>query len=302
MLALGSCFADEMGRRLAEAKFRIEVNPSGVMFNPCSVARLIARYAERRYVTEEELQHEGERWFHYDFHGVLSASDAQRCCRQINDSIALGAAQLQRATVLIVTLGTAWVYTLASTGEVVANCHKQSATLFRRRRLTVGEVCNTLGEVVERYLAGKRVIMTVSPVRHIGDGLAGNAVSKATLRLAAEQLQERYPAVSYFPAYEILCDDLRDYRFYASDLVHPSTQGVDYVWEKFQASQLSESAQQLLPRVMAVVVAAKHRPQQPQSASYRDFCRRQLAAVAALPQVNFAEETALFRHYIELNS
>ena len=146
------------------------------------------------------------------------------------------------------------------------------------------------------------MILTVSPVRHLGDSLAGNAVSKAALRLAAEELAERFPDVHYFPAYEILNDDLRDYRFYADDLVHPSPQAVEYVWEKFSAAVLSEQARRLLPDVRHIVVAAAHRPRNPQSATYREFCRRRLEEIAALPQIDFRTEAEYFRRCIEINS
>ena len=139
-------------------------------------------------------------------------------------------------------------------------------------------------------------------MRHLGDGLAGNAASKATLRLAAEQLTERYASVSYFPAYEILTDDLRDYRFYADDLVHPSPQAVAYIWEKFSATALTPAAQALLPEVEAIAAAAAHRPRDPHSAAHRDFCRRMLERIAALPGVDFHVEAEYFRQCIEINS
>ena len=146
--------------------------------------------------------------------------------------------------------------------------------------------------MIEGPLAGKQIILTVSPVRHTGDTLAGNAVSKATLRLAAEQLTERFKCSAYFPAFEILTDDLRDYRFYADDLVHPAPQAVAYVWEKFAPAVLTDEALRLLPEAEAIVAAAAHRA----------FCRRQLERIAALPEMDFQSETAYFRRCLEINS
>ena len=201
---------------------------------------------------------------------------------------------------MILTFGTAWVY--ERQGEAVANCHRRPAAEFSKRRLSVEEIVETFAELIEGPLAGKQIILTVSPVRHTVDTLAGNAVSKATLRLAAEQLTERFKCSAYFPAFEILTDDLRDYRFYADDLVHPSPQAVEYVWEKFSAAVLSEQARRLLPDVRHIVVAAAHRPRNPQGATYREFCRRRLEEIAALPQIDFRTEAEYFRRCIEINS
>ena len=147
------------------------------------------------------------------------------------------------------------------------------------------------------------MLLTVSPVRHLGDGLAGNAASKATLRVAVEEILARHPLqAEYFPAFEILTDDLRDYRFYAEDLVHPAPQAIAYVWERFAETVLTDEARRLLPEVEAVVAAAAHRPRDPRSAAHRTFCLRQLERIAALPQIDFQSEAAYFRRCIEINS
>lgn len=234
-LALGSCFAEQIGVRLARAKFRVTVNPTGILFNPLSIVEALRSYPTP--VGREELHCDGGRWFHFGFHGDFAAPTADEALQRMNAARQAGAEALDTADRVVLTLGTAWVYERG--GEVVANCHRQPAAQFMRRRLTVEEVTEALAAAIEGPLAGREIILTVSPVRHLGDGLAGNAASKATLRLAAEQLTERYASVSYFPAYEILTDDLRDYRFYADDLVHPSPQAVAYIWEKFSAAALT---------------------------------------------------------------
>lgn len=302
LLALGSCFAEEVGQRLADAKFRIAVNPSGVLFNPLSIVRTLRRYRDGRPATKEELQHADGRWFHYDFHGSLSGGTADEALARIDAAVAEGARALREASVVLLTLGTAWVYERTDTGEAVANCHRQPAERFRRRRLTVDEVVAAIDTALTDELQGKYILLTVSPVRHLGDGLAGNAASKAVLRLAAEEITERHAQAAYFPAYEILCDDLRDYRFYADDLTHPSPQAVAYVWERFRDALLAPEAQALLPRIAEITAAARHRPLHPASEAYSAFCRRQLEAIARLPEVDFAEETAFFRRRIEINS
>ena len=185
---------------------------------------------------------------------------------------------------------------------MLAHCPRQPATQFVRRRLGVAEITGAFSALLAGPLAGKEVILTVSPVRHLGDGLEGNAVSKAALRLAAEELAAAHAAVHYFPAYEVLNDDLRDYRFYADDLVHPSAQAIQYVWEKFIPAVLSDEARRLLPDVRHIVVAAAHRPRTPRSEAYREFCRRRIGEIAALPQVDFQAEEEYFRRCIEINS
>lgn len=300
VLALGSCFAAHIARKLAGAKFRVAENPSGILFNPLSIAAAIRSYADPAPVTRGELGFDGEVWHHFGFHGDFSAPTADEALQKMNAARQTGADALRTADRIVLTFGTAWVY--ERQGEAVANCHRRPAAEFTRRRLGVDEIVTAFADLMAGPLGGREVILTVSPVRHLGDSLAGNAVSKAALRLAAEELAERFPDVHYFPAYEILNDDLRDYRFYADDLVHPSPQAVEYVWEKFSATVLSEQARRLLPDVRHIVVAAAHRPRNPQSATYREFCRRRLEEIAALPQIDFRTEAEYFRRCIEINS
>ena len=270
------------------------------MFNPLSIAAALRSYAGENPVRHSELGFDGELWFHYGFHGSFSAPEADQALAAMNAARKSGAEALRAADRIMLTFGTAWVY--EHDGAVVANCHRRPAAEFTRRRLGVDEIVTAFADLMAGPLGGREVILTVSPVRHLGDSLAGNAVSKAALRLAAEELAERFPDVHYFPAYEILNDDLRDYRFYADDLVHPAPQAVEYVWEKFSAAVLSEQARRLLPDVRHIVVAAAHRPHNPQSATYREFCRRRLEEIAALPQIDFRTEAEYFRRCIEINS
>ena len=300
VLALGSCFAAHIARKLAGAKFRVTENPSGILFNPLSIAAAIRSYADPAPVTRGELGFDGEVWYHFGFHGDFSAPTAEEALGRMNAARQAGADALRTADRVVLTFGTAWVYEHA--GEAVANCHRRPAAEFARRRLSVEEIAETFAELIEGPLAGKQIILTVSPVRHIGDSLAGNAVSKATLRLAAEQLTERFKCTAYFPAYEILTDDLRDYRFYADDLVHPAPQAVDYVWEKFAPTVLTDEALRLLPEAEAIVAAAAPPPPPPPGAAPRAVCRRGRERIAPLPEMDFQSETAHFRRCLEINS
>lgn len=299
MLALGSCFAEHLSARLAEAKFRIASNPTGVLFNPLSIAAALDTFLTPRPVTEKELHTQHGLRFHYDFHGSFSSDDPHEALARMNAARSAGAEALRQADRLILTFGTAWVYELRATGDAVANCHKQPAALFRRRRLAPEEIAERFDGLLRGALADRQVILSISPVRHLGEGLADNFLSKATLRLAVEELLRRHPNTVYFPAYEILTDDLRDYRFYADDLVHPSAQAIEYVWELFSQAALTEKARTLLPRIGSVVTAARHRPLHPESEAYRVFCRKQLEAIAALPEADFTQERRLFERYAQ---
>ncbi len=295
ILMLGSCFAENIGRRLAEAKFRTAINPTGILFNPLSIAAAIRDF--NREVQPEELHHDGQRWFHFGFHGDFAADTAEKALDLMNAARRTASEALKTADRMVLTLGTAWIY--EREGEVVANCHRRPASEFTRRRASVGEITATLGSLIENELQGREVILTVSPVRHLGDTLAGNSVSKATLRLAAEEIADLYPSVHYFPAYDIVCDELRDYRFYADDLTHPSSQAVEYVWERFAEAALSVRAKELLPQVERIVATLSHRPRNPRSEAHLSLCRRTIAEMERLPEIDFGQEVDFLRNFVK---
>ena len=298
IFALGSCFAERVSERLARAKFSVTTNPFGVLFNPFSVASAIERLDNARSFAVCDIREGREGFFSFDAHSSLDGATNTEAFANLNRAVAQGAKALHDAEWVILTFGTAWVYTLNATGKVVANCHKVAQSQFSRRRLSVEEITAMYRPLIEGALRGKQIIVTVSPVRHLGDGAEQNAVSKATLRLAADALCEQFDNVRYFPAYELLNDDLRDYRFYADDLVHPSKAAVEYIWEKFSTAALSAQTREQMARVMRIVAAAEHRPQNPHSTEYADFCRRNIEAIGQLPMVDFSEETVFFEQYI----
>ena len=227
MLFVGSCFADSMGRRFADDKFRAVVNPFGVMYNPASVLHTVERY-------------EGE-----------------------------------PPEVAVLTLGTNHVYILKETGEIVDNCRKRPQRLFREELLTVDGCLGYLSRAVDTLLSRNpdvRVVVTVSPIRYAKYGFHGSALSKAVLLLAADRLAAAYPdVVEYFPAYEIVNDELRDYRFYAEDMLHPSQQAVAYIWERFAEAFFSEDTWGFLEEWRPIKEALAHRPFRPDSDEYKEF-------------------------------
>lgn len=230
---VGSCFSDEIGAQMKQRNLHVTCNPFGTLYNPLSIVNAL-----QMKEVPELVEHEGL-WHSMAHHGSFSRASREEAEQAVRESVETMQQALAEATVVIVTFGTAWVYEMKSESQkskvercVVGNCHKMPAEWFTRRRLTVEEIVAAWRPILERY-PDKHWLFTVSPIRHIKDGLHENQLSKATLLLALEELRTQNSDVSYFPSYEIMLDELRDYRFYADDLVHPSSLAVNYIWERF---------------------------------------------------------------------
>lgn len=264
VLTLGSCFADEVAARMRSGLFDVVCNPLGTLYNPASIAACARRLAARRLFTEADLfEHQG-RLHTFHTHSSLSCpgTPAEALAR-LNGAVERGADALRRASVVIITLGTAWVFATAGPEPViVANCHKLPAARFTRFRLTpdraAAEVKDAI-DAVRQASPAARVVLTVSPIRHLADGLHGNSLSKATLLLAAEEACRDRAETYYFDAYEAVCDDLRDYRFYAADMTHPSPVAVDYVYSLFSSAFITPEAAEAARECEALTCALAHR-------------------------------------------
>lgn len=224
ILMVGSCFSDEIGEQMKQRYLDVVCNPFGTLYNPLSIARAL-----NMNEMPELIEHEGL-WHSMAHHGSLSRADKHEAEEAIRGSVEAMQKALCEAKVVIVTFGTSWAYEM--NGAIVGNCHKLSESCFTRRRLSVEEIVAAWKPILEKY-NDKHWLFTVSPIRHIKDGLHENQLSKATLLLALETIRNQLSAISYFPSYEIMLDELRDYRFYADDLVHPSSLAVNYIWERF---------------------------------------------------------------------
>lgn len=275
MFCVGSCFAQTMGERWRINKFTARVNPFGTLYNPASVFRLM-QYAldGQRPNSTTYLERDGY-YFNYDFHSDLHAPTREALQTRIEDILEQTRQFLLTTDWVIITLGSAFVYELQETGQVVANCHKMPTATFRRRLLSVEEIdaCFTQFKAqLDAVNPNAHYLFTVSPVRHLRDTLEQNTVSKATLRLTIEQGRQRDPErVHYFPAYEIMMDELRDYRYYAADMLHPSPVAQDYIWQRLGDTYLEEEAQQFLIRWTKIRQALEHRPFHPDSPAHRKF-------------------------------
>lgn len=297
IVTLGSCFAENITKRLAAAKFCVKHSPVGILFNPASIASTLTAFAERSAVDCGRIVRRSEGWVSLDCHSELTMPTEEEAIKTLQNAIDEGHKLLRSATCVIITFGTAWVYEHIATGRVVANCHKQPSREFCRRRMSVEEIVTLFKPLIEGVLRDKHIIFTVSPIRHTADGLTENCVSKAILRLAADTLSSTYDNADYFPAFEIVTDDLRDYRFYAEDMVHPSAQAVEYIWQRFIESALADSAVELLPKVEKIIAAAAHKPFNPNSEEYATFCKRYLKEAQRLSMIDFSAECEVFERY-----
>ena len=264
ILFIGSCFADEIGRRCMDRYFDVMVNPFGVLFNPCSVSdclRMLEGYgkdAERFSFIPEDVVETIGGYVSLHHHGSFCRPTPEEFLENANAELARSSEFYYREGWVVVTLGTSFIYTDKESGMVVANCHKLPAGRFERTMIDADRVYDALS----RYVAarpGRQWVFTVSPVRHLADGLHANQLSKATLLLGIQRLVDRYPNAHYFPAYEIMMDELRDYRFYADDMMHPSQLAADYVFGRFMEYALADSDRPLLAEAEKVHGMMQHR-------------------------------------------
>ena len=282
----GSCFTEQIGQKLAAHKFRIIDNPNGILFNPISIAKSIISYIENKRYTEADLFYHNELWGSWEHHTRFSSVHAADCLQKINDSQEAANSFLQKADWLLLTLGSAFVYELENK-QVVANCHKVPTDKFRKRLLPVDEVITTLDTLVYRlkqFNPALQVIFTVSPVRHLRDGFVENNRSKATLLNAVHHVVDKFDKLFYFPAYELVIDDLRDYRFYAEDMVHPNYAATNYVWEKFVGACIEESSKDLMAEMYKINAAMQHKPFNPDLAAHKIFKSKYLQVCVALQE------------------
>lgn len=285
ILLMGSCFSEHIGEKLRAGKFQVLENPHGILFNPISIATAIRAYIEKRVYTQEELFELNETWHSWDHHSRFSAADPKAAIEKINNAVTGAHDFLQKTEWVIITLGSAFSYELVENNQPVANCHKAPANIFRRKLLSVEDVLAAMDNTIHRlrfFNRNIKVIFTISPVRHLREGMVENNRSKAVLIQAVHHLVDKFEGLYYFPAYELVIDDLRDYRFYAEDMVHPNYQATGYVWEKLAESCFDEETRALLDELRKTDLAFRHRPFNPETLQHKKFLHDQLIRTAAL--------------------
>ncbi len=279
IVSIGSCFADNITQRLQSAFFQVSSNPFGTLYNPQSIANCLQLLQRAKDSSVDEVMggipivEHGGLWHSMMHHGSFSSSNKDVLLQRVRESITSGVEQLEQAKVVIITLGTAWVY--EQDGKVVSNCHKIPARKFNRRCMRVEEIEEVYREVLQLpLLRGKHIIFTVSPIRHQKDGMHSNQISKSVLLLAIEQLGNLNLELDYFPSYEIVLDELRDYRFYADDMLHPSAKAVDYIWERFKQTYFSKETMEDVVGLQRLYAELHHTPLHPETEEYRRFRAR----------------------------
>lgn len=296
IMMLGSCFTDNIGAILMKNKFDCCLNPYGVLYNPLSISKAFDEIIECRRYTAEDLVFANGAYHSMMHHSSFSSSDACQCVDNINSSICRAHDFIYRSDWIILTLGSSFVYEL--NGNVVANCHKMPEKVFSRYLCPFSVFLDSYTLLIEKLLhinSRIKVVFTVSPIRHVRDTMHGNTLSKANLALFVNSLQEKYKDnVLYFPAYEIMNDELRDYRFYAEDMVHPSSVAIEYIWQKFCSMFFDNDTMKVLDRCAEIEKMLSHRPFNPESVQYSDFLCRVKTKIEDLlikyPFLNFESE------------
>jgi hypothetical protein len=274
ILTIGSCFTENIGERLKALRLPISINPFGIVYNSISIADSINYLMTNDVFTEKDIFKSNDLYHSWLHHGRFSSPDLGKILRGVNAEIEQGRDTLRRMKILMLTLGTAHIYIEKKSQQVVANCHKVPASYFEEKKLLVADIVEKLSDTFETIKSQNidcQIIITVSPIRHIKDGLVENQRSKAALILAAEALSKQFANVHYFPAYEILMDDLRDYRFYEADMIHPNSQAIDYIWLRFLDTYFSEKTQGIMREVEKLNAMQNHRPLHGDTEGYQQF-------------------------------
>ena len=294
LLTAGSCFADAIGNKLIAYKFTCSANPFGVIYNPHSIHKAL-RYAihnqmppDHTFLTHQEIH------LNYDFHSAIGALNLPDLKKKLSDTIGASHTFLKNTHWLMITYGTSWVYSLKETGTIVANCHKMPSYLFQKELFTQKKFLESFELLYKDLIAFNpdiRIILTVSPVRHLNDSLELNSVSKAILRIGCHTLSEAFDRIHYFPAFELMMDDLRDYRFYKADMIHPSDEAQEYIWQHFSNTFFDQSTQAFIAGWKTVLQALQHKPFHPASTAHQQFLKESLKKLESFSSlVNITSE------------
>lgn len=271
---IGSCFTESIGSKLNVYKFPVDINPFGVIYNPSSVSKSLELLIEKKEFTKDDLYFFNGKWLSFYHHSSFSDKDPELCLSGINAKITESSEFLMKAGFLFITFGTAWIFEWKESDETVSNCHKISASEFNRKLLSTEDILEKYETLIPKLLQFNpklKIIFTVSPIRHWKDGAEGNQVSKAILLLSVHQLLKKFQSISYFPAYEIIMDDLRDYRFYSDDMIHLNIVAINYIWERFCETYLDKEASGIMKNIDPVFSAMGHKPFEPDSDLHQDF-------------------------------
>jgi hypothetical protein len=303
VISIGSCFSENIGERLKENKFKALANPLGIVYNPVSLFNILNYACNNTFPPEESYVKQKGIFYNLELHSDFSHKDPEVLRSRIEKHFSTTHEFLKSTEWLIITLGTANVYEYLQTGNIVNNCHKIPAKEFTKKLLSPKQIviafeflCREL-KVLNNDI---KIIFTISPVRHLKETLEGNMLSKAILRVAIEQLKDNHPGIDYFPSYEIMMDDLRDYRFYNEDMIHPSKVAIDYIWEKFIEKYFDPGANQFLKDWEKILKALQHKPFHPDASSHQEFLKKTIEQLYNLQEkVDITEELEILKRQVK---
>ena len=274
IILLGSCFSENIGNKFNYYKFQSQQNPFGILFHPKAIETFITNAINLKEYTDEDVFFFNERWHCFDAHSEMSSSSKEELLQNLNDAIQHTNQQINETSHIIITLGTSWTYRFIETDTTVANCQKVPQKKFLKELLLVDEISESLESIialVKDVNPSINIILTVSPIRHLKDGFVENQQSKSHLIAAIHQVVEPRKKLFYFPSYEIMMDELRDYRFYKEDMIHPSKTAIDYIWEKFCEAWIDDESKNTMNKVDSIQKRMNHRPFNPNSKEHQNF-------------------------------
>lgn len=274
LLLLGSCFVENIGDKFDYFKFQSLQNPFGILYHPKAIENLILNAINEKVYDETDVFYHNERWHCFDAHSDLSSASKEKLLNNLNDGIKLTNQQINKSSHIVITLGTSWAYRFIESDEIVSNCHKIPQKKFLKEIQSVKNIIESLEVIIELIKSVNpktSILFTVSPVRHLKDGFVENTQSKSHIITAISQVVEPRNNVHYFPSYEIMMDELRDYRFYAEDMLHPNQTAVNYIWECFQSVWISSETTQTMDEVETIQKGLNHKPFNPESEQHQTF-------------------------------
>ena len=293
ILLLGSCFSENIGDKLSYFKFQSTQNPFGILFHPKAIENLITNTSNKKVYSSDDLIYQNEIWHSFDAHSSLSSASENELLNKLNVAISLTNKKIKEASHIVITLGTSWVYRYIEIDTIVANCHKIPQKKFLKELLSVSEISESLARsisLIKSMNSDAAVIFTISPVRHLKNGFIENTQSKSHLIAAIHTLVNKQD-VSYFPSYEIMMDELRDYRFYAEDMIHPNKTAINYIWRKFIDTWFSEETKSIMKEIDEIQKGLLHRPFHEDSKLHQQFLlkleQKKSSLQERLPFINF---------------
>lgn len=291
---LGSCFSQNIGDKLAYFKFDAVQNPFGILFHPLAIENLIEKAIQGYEFEEKDLGYLNEIWFSFDAHSALNAIDKEEIIRKLNRQVKITRKQIFEASHIFITLGTAWVYRYKKTQKIVANCHKVPQKEFTKELLSIGDINQSLQKcirIIQQVNPKCEIVFTISPVRHIKNGMAENNRSKSHLLVAVNQVVASNKNTTYFPSYEIQIDELRDYRFYAEDMIHPNAIAIEYIWERFKTTYINATEFAILKEIDIIQKGLNHKPFHQNTKAHQEFLKslsiRKQELQKSHPQIKF---------------